>query len=149
MSKSQLRLLVIKFLSLSIGAVYLLAGFSHIANTHLFFGSVLSYDLLSYSGAWWAAVVLPWVEVSVGLALFAGILHRSVLGSSVVLSVIFVAVQLSAVSRGLEIDCGCFGSLAQHGIGRTSLLLASSMLLGTTVVIALHEWDVLRARALQ
>jgi putative oxidoreductase len=55
------------------------------------------------------AVYLPWVEIFAALGLF---IRRAQLGAATILgglTLVFMAALASAWSRGLRIECGCFG----------------------------------------
>jgi uncharacterized membrane protein YphA (DoxX/SURF4 family) len=54
-------------------------------------------------------ILLPWLEVGLGILLLLGIAVRisAFLGGA--LMVLFIAAISQAWARGLSIDCGCFG----------------------------------------
>ncbi|MFQ5722537.1 MAG: MauE/DoxX family redox-associated membrane protein, partial [Candidatus Aminicenantales bacterium] len=59
------------------------------------------------------ALILPWLEVICGFCLIAGILREA---SALLLSLLLVAFLIlitSTIIRGIDIDCGCFGSLSR------------------------------------
>jgi uncharacterized membrane protein YphA (DoxX/SURF4 family) len=58
------------------------------------------------------AVYLPWLEFILGLFIILGILHRTSALFLAFLNVVFTLAILSVIIRGMEIDCGCFGLLA-------------------------------------
>jgi uncharacterized membrane protein YphA (DoxX/SURF4 family) len=82
------------------------------------------------------AVVLPWVEVLVGVALITGFWRReAALLTGVMLAVFIVAVG-STLIRGIDIEnCGCF-SLDAHGraAGLKLILEDLALLLGTLLL---------------
>ncbi len=55
------------------------------------------------------AVFLPWIELWCGILLLLGIWQRGSAALLAGMSLVFIAALLSAMIRGLEIDCGCFG----------------------------------------
>ena len=57
-----------------------------------------------------AAVTLPWLELVCGLSLLTGFWPESTLGVILLLLAVFLAATGQAWVRGLEIDCGCFGT---------------------------------------
>ena len=64
---------------------------------------VLPVELLNI-----CAIVVPWIEVFIGLTLLLGILVDV---SALLLSgitVFFIAMIITAIARGLNIECGCF-----------------------------------------
>jgi putative oxidoreductase len=68
------------------------------------------------------AIILPWIELSAGLLLIFGV---SVKENSVILSallfVFIIAIAISLV-RGLDIDCGCFGTVDGTKVGVQKIL---------------------------
>jgi hypothetical protein len=52
---------------------------------------------------------MPWVEMSLGLLLLAGWGLRWVGACASAMLVVFIGAMIHAQSRGLAIDCGCFG----------------------------------------
>jgi len=70
---------------------------------------VRAYDLLPQQTVTTVGHLPPLVEVVVGLCLLAGLVTRLSATGSALLTVFFIVGIASAWSRGLEIDCGCFG----------------------------------------
>ncbi len=101
---------------LILGGVFLYAGFVKIGEPAGFAGSVAAYRLLPYFGNYLAAAVLPWLEVLCGLLLIAGYRTRAAASLVLLLILAFMAALVSALARGLDIDCGCF----RHGGEKTS-----------------------------
>lgn len=64
------------------------------------------------------AVILPWIEFWCGLTLLAGLWQRGSAAIIAVLLLVFVAALVSVLLRGLEIDCGCFGTDSQVSVYR-------------------------------
>jgi uncharacterized membrane protein YphA (DoxX/SURF4 family) len=57
-----------------------------------------------------AAIVMPWIEIVTGLALFCGIWVVESAVMIMLMLVFFNALVGSAMYRGLDINCGCFGT---------------------------------------
>lgn len=75
--------------------------------------------------------VTPWIEVVSGLALIFGIWRRSAAAVIGLLLVVFTALILSVIQRGLATECGCFGKLAPFcpkKIGMCNIIQNSIML---------------------
>jgi uncharacterized membrane protein YphA (DoxX/SURF4 family) len=60
------------------------------------------------------AVYIPWLELILGLCLLAGFLYRAAALLFALLISGFTVAILSVMARGIEIDCGCFGLLADY-----------------------------------
>jgi uncharacterized membrane protein YphA (DoxX/SURF4 family) len=91
-----------------LGAIFLYAGALKVVDPKAFAGSIEAYRLLPYFGNYLAASIIPWIEIICGLVLVTG--WRAKLGATVtiLLNLVFIAAMVSAIARGLEIDCGCF-----------------------------------------
>jgi uncharacterized membrane protein YphA (DoxX/SURF4 family) len=93
---------------LTLGAVFLVAGAEKLGALKTFGKSIAAYQMLPEPLANIAALIFVWAEIVVGILLIAGAAIR---GSSLVTSgllVIFLIAVLTAMARGLDIDCGCF-----------------------------------------
>jgi len=93
------------------------------------------------------AMVLPWVELTVGIALllgpnfdrpFDGLTEAAALLSAL-MYLSFVIALGSALVRGLDIDCGCFNPAGTSVINWTYLLRDSSLLAASLIVFFFHR----------
>jgi uncharacterized membrane protein YphA (DoxX/SURF4 family) len=103
---------------LGLAAVWLIAGGAKVGDLAASGRAVNAYRLMPYDVAKVIGAALPFVEIAIGLLLLAGLAVRLLAGVSAVLLVVFVAGIVSAWSRGLAIDCGCFGSGGQLAAGQ-------------------------------
>ena len=124
-----------------IGLVFIYASLHKIVETQGFAQDIQNYRLLPYSMTHIAAMILPWLEFLAGLFLIINTMVRESTLISAFLLAIFIMALVSALLRGLNIDCGCFtlaGDLqyadayaARLGmvtaIGRNVLLFAMSL----------------------
>jgi putative oxidoreductase len=96
-----------------LAAVFLLAGGLKLLDPAAFAVEIDRYQLIP----WWTcallALFLPWLELSVGAGLLSRRFAKGALAWATALLVIFSVALLSAMLRGLSIDCGCFGRLWQ------------------------------------
>ena len=94
-----------------VGGAFFLAGALKIADPAQFALDVTNYRLLPPELINLVAIILPWIELVAGLFVLAGIWLRA--GSFILtsLTVMFLFVILSALARGLNIECGCFGTI--------------------------------------
>ena len=91
-----------------LGAVFIYAGVVKVADTTAFAGSIAAYRILPYFGNYLLASVLPWLEIICGAILVVGWRVRGAAVVIALLNVVFIVALLSALARGLDIDCGCF-----------------------------------------
>lgn len=94
---------------LGLAAVWLIAGGSKVTDLAASGRAVNAYQVMPYDIAKIVGAVLPFVEIALGLLLIAGLATRLVAWISAGILVVFIAGIISAWTRGLSIDCGCFG----------------------------------------
>ena len=89
----------------------LISAHAHLFNGYQLLHSILEYRLIPTSLAVIVAALLPYLQLTLGVALlFLPSFRLYALALCVPVFAIFVFVQLSAHYRGLDISCGCFGS---------------------------------------
>lgn len=102
---------------LVLGGVMLIAGAEKISALPQFAISISNYQLLPLESVNIVALLIVWTEVTVGVLLIAGAAVRgSALVSGALLALFIVAI-LTAMARGLDINCGCAISEADLAAG--------------------------------
>jgi len=112
---------------LIVGGVFLWAGILKIFDPLEFAQGIANYRVFPRVITFFLALVLPWLEALCGIFLISGIFRNA---SSLLVSCLlagFLVLITSAILRGLDIDCGCFGSLSQKADYK--LMLSDSLLL--------------------
>jgi uncharacterized membrane protein YphA (DoxX/SURF4 family) len=113
---------------LLLGGVFVWAGAVKALDVPAFAGQVAAYHLLPYAWNYAVAAALPYIELLAGLLLVCNLRVKSASLLTVLLNGVFIAVLLSVLARGLDIDCGCFGPDAGttplQALGRDLVLLA-------------------------
>ncbi|MBA3530190.1 MAG: DoxX family membrane protein [Propionibacteriaceae bacterium] len=130
---------------LGLGGVLLAAGGLKVVDPQASVQAVRAFELLPPGLELLVGWGLPFVEISLGLLLMAGIFTRVAASVSAVLLVIFFAAVASAAVRGLSIDCGCFGGGGQVAAGQTEY---GSEIIRDTGLLVLAAWLVWRPRSL-
>lgn len=98
-----------------LGAVFVWAGGTKIADPHNFATVISNYQLLPEPFVNTVAVWLPWIEVVCGTLLICGFWID---GSLVVINTLLVVFMASLISnwiRGIDVDCGCFSTVTEEG----------------------------------
>lgn len=107
---------------LILGGVLLAAGllkYQHLDKSQM---AVRAYELLPVSLANFLGIVLPFVEIAVGVLLVIGAGVRiSALVGGVLMGAFMIGIA-QAWARGLSIDCGCFGGGGQVEPGTANYL---------------------------
>jgi putative oxidoreductase len=91
------------------GSLFLGVGISKIDTTLLFSAAIDAYQILPYVMTTPLALYLPWLEVTVGAALLVRRTALPAVCIGIVLASVFAIATGSALLRGLDIACGCFG----------------------------------------
>ncbi|MGN9808296.1 MauE/DoxX family redox-associated membrane protein [Micromonospora sp. BQ11] len=103
---------------LGLATVWLVAGATKVGDLAASGRAVNAYQVMPYDLATVIGAALPFVELALGVLLLLGLATRLTAGISAALLVVFVAGIASAWTRGLAIDCGCFGSGGQLAEGQ-------------------------------
>lgn len=103
---------------LLLAGVWLWAGATKVGDLAGSVRAVRAYRLLPEGGAQVVGAGLPFLEITLGLLLLAGLGVRAGAVVSAVLLAVFVIGIASAASRGLRIDCGCFGTGGELAAGQ-------------------------------
>ena len=101
------------FCRLVIGLIFIYSGLTKVSFPGEFAFAIQNYQILPDSLTNFAALLTPWLEIYCGLFLIAGIYQRA---SAILISgmlFVFIIALFSAMIRGLDINCGCFGRETQ------------------------------------
>ena len=105
-----------------LGLVFIYSGIIKIINTSGFSDSIYNYKLLPDLLINFLAIILPWIELTTGLLLILGISIKENAFIINTLLVIFMIAIIINLFRGLDINCGCFGTGNGTKIGFTKLI---------------------------
>jgi uncharacterized membrane protein YphA (DoxX/SURF4 family) len=130
---------------LGLAAVWLISGGLKAVDLDQTYVAVRAYDVLPTAAVEVVSVVLPFLELALGLLLLVGVGTRAVAVLSAVLLLVFVAGVSQAWARGLSIDCGCFGGGGAVEPGNTAYV---QELLRDTGFLVLAAWLIVRPRTL-
>lgn len=132
---NRIRSLVFNISRLLVGSVFLYAGALKAADIAAFAGDIANYKILPYALNHFVAATLPYIEIVVGTLL---VFNHRVRASALIiggLNLVFIAVLVSALIRGLDIDCGCFGSAEQGAASIVSALIRDGIIMLLVVLI--------------
>lgn len=124
---------------LILGAVFVYASIDKILHPESFAKAVYNYQILPHLLINGTAIVLPWLELILGVFLIAGLFREGSVALVTLLLLVFLGAMAFSLARGLDIDCGCFGSGGKAPGGhmgwsflRDSLFLAPALYLFLT-----------------
>lgn len=121
---------ILLIIRLIIGGLFIYSAITKIIDTDYFVKSLYNYRLLPEVSLNFFALFIPWLELLIGCLLVLGIFVResALIGS--ILMIIFIAAIGIAVARGLDIECGCFGTRDGSRVGVLRILEDLLILLG-------------------
>ena len=115
-----------KYLFLSIriilGFVFVFAAITKVTDPIGFSQSIYNYKLMPDFTINFLAIAFPWIELVAGILLIFGIAVKE--NSAILSSLLFVFIIaiIISIARGLNIDCGCFGTVEGSKVGLLKIL---------------------------
>ena len=104
---------LVLFLRIFLGVIFIYASIDKIIDPIKFSDLIDNYHITPVKLNNLAALVIPWIELVVGIFLVLGIYIR---GSSVIVIVLllwFIFILSQALARGINVNCGCFNLAEQ------------------------------------
>lgn len=92
-----------------LGAFFVVAGVAKVADPPGFAHEIHNYALVPGYAVNAMALVLPWLEIVLGAALFLGLGTQTAARILALLLVVFIVALSVNLARGRPVDCGCFG----------------------------------------
>ena len=93
---------------IALGAIFVVAALPKIADPPSFAHAIYNYRLVPAGLINISALIMPWVELLVGLALIIGVWKRPARWIITALLVLFIVAISVNLFRNHPIDCGCF-----------------------------------------
>ncbi|MFH2066884.1 MAG: MauE/DoxX family redox-associated membrane protein [Pseudomonadota bacterium] len=124
--------IVNQVLRLLLGAVFLYASYDKILHPQDFARAVYNYQILPDTLVNVTALILPWLELLLGVCLVAGWWLPGAAMLSTGLMIVFICALIFNQIRGLDIHCGCFSAGINEGpanlwtVARDVIFLAMS-----------------------
>lgn len=120
-----------------LAGLFLASGCLKLMDPQAFGKAILNYRLVGESLAWLSALWIPWIEVIGAVGLFLSQWRRSAIWLLGTLMVVFEVVLLVTLFRGLDIDCGCFGTKSTTSV--SFALMRNIVILGGLVLLVQLE----------
>ena len=115
---SRVRPLFIWAARLAVAGLFLAACIAKIRNPEAFALAVSRYRILPAEFVNLVALILPWIELTAGLAVLAAPARLRAAGALIIagmLTVFTIAISLNLL-RGIEASCGCFSTRADAAV---------------------------------
>ena len=106
---------------LALGLLFVLAALAKIVDPASLAREVHNFHLVPFWSEHLVAITLPWVELTAGLALVLGIRARAGAWVTGALLAAFTVGVALAMARGLNFECGCFGTAGGTRVGWAKL----------------------------
>ncbi len=90
-----------------IGSILIYASINKIADPGGFAKAIDNYHLIPFGIENSMAIVLPWVELIVGICLIFGIFIDGAAFLVIIMMIVFIAAITFAILSGYNIECGC------------------------------------------
>lgn len=128
----------VTFLRIVLGGIMVFAGAVKLIDMPGMADSIENYRLLPHAWVNIPAIILPAVELIAGVCLIAGVWMNGALLIVTGLFAVFVVAVESAIWRGLNIECGCFGLSDSEIVGVQVLTRDVLFLLATVPIWVSH-----------
>lgn len=121
-------------LRLTLGGLLTLAAITKLTDRTAFQAAVAEFQLLPHALERPFAIALPFVELTLGALLLAGLGTAIAAWAAVPVFLSFsIAIGVN-MARGRELDCHCFGSVQSEPIGWPALIRSSALVIASLIV---------------
>jgi putative oxidoreductase len=123
---------VIRLCQILIGLLFAWSGLAKLGDIQSFADQVHNFRIMPVALEHLVAMTLPWIELVASLALVLGIRARPAAVLVTLLLAVFTLGVAQAMVRGLDFECGCFGTADGTTVGFKKL--------GQNLVMLLVGW---------
>ncbi len=120
---------LIRICRVIMGVVFIVAALAKIGDVAAFSTQIHNFRMMPVGLENLVAMTLPWIELLAGLSLLIGIRPRSGGIIVTILMAMFLVMVAVALFRGLDIECGCFGTADGSRVGIKKLAENLGMLI--------------------
>ena len=99
-----------------IGVTFIYASYSKILDPQAFSDNIHNYHITPVEVENLAALIIPWIELIVGVFLILGVFLEGATSITIGLLIFFIFILSQAVIRGIDVHCGCFKTEADIGV---------------------------------
>ncbi len=130
--KNKFLLFAIRFF---LGFIFIFAAVTKVADPVGFSQSIYNYKLMPDFIINFLAIAIPWIELVAGILLVFGITVKENSAILTGLLVVFIIAVAISLARGLDIDCGCFGTVDGSKVGIMKILENTGLLILGLILI--------------
>ena len=130
----------------ALGGIFVWAGALKLRDPVAFAGDIGNFHLVAWPLGMRMAFYLPWLEIVCGLALFLGWMRTGALAILTGLTTVFIGATVIARLRGIDVNCGCFGSVSKDLTFGWHLAIDFGILAGLLLVWYWHAAQTRRER---
>ena len=98
-----------------LGIVFIIASYHKILDPVSFSANIHNFHLTPANVENFAALVLPWLELILGMLLIFGVFLEGSFSLTIGLYIFFIFILTQAFFRGIDVHCGCFKTEANSG----------------------------------
>ena len=120
-----------------LGIVFVASSIPKLSFPLEFLSSVYGYELVGPETGVLVAILLPWLELVVGMLLILDVFSFEAAALATVMLLVFLSAQGYAIMSGLNIGCGCFAS--SETIGSSTLLRTSALFTLAILLLVLES----------
>lgn len=124
---------VVRTAQLLVGALFAWAALAKLGDIPALAREIHNFRLLPLAGENLLAMVLPWIELTAALSLLLGVRPRAGALVAAAFMVVFTGAVALALARGLNFECGCFGTASARQLGAAKLLENVGLLAGAVL----------------
>ncbi len=131
-----------------LGVMLIAAGFSKAIDPQGSMHAVAAYRLIPSGAAKVMGLILPWVELGIGISLIGDIVTEIALRVGAALMLLFAAAQSIVLIRGQETPCGCLGAWSHRMVSWTSLARTICLLIAFLILKHLYYSEMVNSSLL-
>jgi len=123
---------------LALGGLLIYASFGKITHAEEFATAMSNYRMLPSGMVFLGSLVMPWLELLLGLLLLTGVWKSTSTFMTSVLFLVFTMAVAQAIVRGVDISCGCFDLTATEDRISSLTLVRNLFLFACSLSIMTH-----------
>lgn len=120
--------------SLAVAILFVRSSLAHLSNPYYFLSSIHAYQLVGEQLGFTLSISLPFLQIAIVGCLLTRVFVPGALCLAALLFAIYAVAQGSALWRGLNVNCGCFGAMESSPVN--GITIAMVVLLGVSCGLA-------------